>query len=375
MLILKDEGKARQKEETEEEDRMPKKRYVGLDLFRVLLAAGVCAFHIKIHLKCDYGFLMGGVGAMGAVFMTAFFMLSGFTLYLNYSESRLCEWKETRRFYVKRAIGILPMYYIAALLYIVFLRPQSPTRELLLLPAELTGIQSVFSSLFDLSHNGGTWFISCLLLAYLIYPFLQEIIRQLTMSGRIELLLFSSFLLLYAPLVVHVFHTASIYSNPFFRILEFQIGICLAALFLEGRGKLPAVRIASQYWLLALEVILFILILDLLVWKKVYVGNYMLYNWVALPFFCLFLFGCAGIESPRLMRSQALRSLSGITYVFFLAQLYSNWLCKKIISHLGICSNAGKIALGWGVCIALALCLRGIELFVKKALRRAFPRI
>ncbi len=39
---------------------MPKKRYAGLDLFRVLLAAGVCAFHIKIHLKCDYGFMMGG---------------------------------------------------------------------------------------------------------------------------------------------------------------------------------------------------------------------------------------------------------------------------------------------------------------------------
>lgn len=354
---------------------MPKKRYAGLDLFRVLLAAGVCAFHIKIHLKCDYGFMMGGVGAMGAVFMTAFFMLSGFALYLNYSESRLCEWKEARHFYWKRAIGILPMYYIAALLYIVLLRPQSPTRELLLLPAELTGIQSVFSSLFDLSHNGGTWFISCLLLAYLIYPFLQEIIRQLTVSGRIGLLLFSSFLLLYAPLVVHVFHTASIYSNPFFRILEFQIGSCLASLFLEGKDKFPAGRITSQYWLLVLEALLFLLILDFLVWKKVYVGNYMLYNWVALPFFCLLLFGCAGIESPVLSHSQILRDLSGITYVFFLAQLYSNWLCKKIISHLGICSNVGKIVLGWGVCIALALCLRGVELFIKKALRRVSPRI
>ena len=52
---------------------MPKKRYAGLDLFRVLLAAGVCAFHIKIHLKCDYGFMMGGGRSHGSRIYDGFF--------------------------------------------------------------------------------------------------------------------------------------------------------------------------------------------------------------------------------------------------------------------------------------------------------------
>lgn len=63
---------------------MLQKRYVGLDIFRIICFIVVCAFHTTIHLGCHYGPLQG-VSIMGAVFMTAFFMMSGFALNINYS--------------------------------------------------------------------------------------------------------------------------------------------------------------------------------------------------------------------------------------------------------------------------------------------------
>lgn len=59
-----------------------KRRYVGLDVLRIVSALVVCMFHTTIHLGCDYGILQG-LSKSGAVFMTAFFMLSGFTLFVN----------------------------------------------------------------------------------------------------------------------------------------------------------------------------------------------------------------------------------------------------------------------------------------------------
>ena len=60
-----------------------KKKYVGLDILRVISALTICMFHTTIHLGCDYSFLQG-LSIMGAVFMTAFFMLSGFSLFVNW---------------------------------------------------------------------------------------------------------------------------------------------------------------------------------------------------------------------------------------------------------------------------------------------------
>lgn len=60
-----------------------KRRYIGLDLLRTVSALAICMFHTTIHLGCDYG-LLQEISMMGAVFMTAFFILSGFSLFVNW---------------------------------------------------------------------------------------------------------------------------------------------------------------------------------------------------------------------------------------------------------------------------------------------------
>lgn len=64
-----------------------KKRYFGLDIFRCVSALMICMFHTTIHLGCDYG-LLQSLSQMGAVFMTGFFMLSGFSLFVNWGGYR-----------------------------------------------------------------------------------------------------------------------------------------------------------------------------------------------------------------------------------------------------------------------------------------------
>lgn len=86
-----------------------KRRYIGLDIFRIISAIVICAFHTTIHLGADYG-IFQPVSIMGAVFMTAFFMLSGYSLFVNYSKDNLMNIQCLKIFWCKRIIGIIPMY-------------------------------------------------------------------------------------------------------------------------------------------------------------------------------------------------------------------------------------------------------------------------
>ena len=57
-----------------------KMRIIGLDVFRIFLTMLVFAFHSNIHFQCHYGILDNFV-SMGAIAMTGFFMLSGFSMF------------------------------------------------------------------------------------------------------------------------------------------------------------------------------------------------------------------------------------------------------------------------------------------------------
>ena len=196
------------------------RRAAGLDLFRVLAALMVLLFHCHIHHGSDFGVLTGFV-SMGAIFMSAFFMLSGYVLFLTYREQPLIQIANLKKFYLKRLVGILPLYYVVALLYVVFLGREGVVQNLLLLPVEMLGLQSVFSSLFEVSHNDGTWFISCLLLSYLAFPLMQEAVKQMSTRAKYVALGICMLALFWAPLVVHAFSTESIYTNPFSAGLSF----------------------------------------------------------------------------------------------------------------------------------------------------------
>lgn len=331
-------------------------RAAGLDLFRVVAALMVLLFHSHIHHGCCYGFLTGFV-SMGAVFMSAFFMLSGYVLFYTYREQSLMQIESLRTFYLKRLIGIVPLYYLVALVYALFWGKESLMQNLVLLPAELLGLESVFSSLFEVSHHSGTWFISCLLLAYLIFPLMQEVVKQIGTKAKLVTLAACLFVLLWAPLVVHAFSTDSIYSNPFFRGLEFFIGVLLCSL--------PAVKsgILCTWKALIVEWSILVVAVSVAVHLNLFVGNYMLYSWIVLPLFACQVLTLSGLKSPMLQSSKALRYASAVSYAFFLVQAFNTEIETFIFEKCGIQGNILKIGVSVAVCSILAVLMH--EVFEK----------
>ena len=347
-----------------------KRRYSGLDLLRVISALMICMFHTTIHLGCNYGILQS-VSRMGAVFMTAFFMLSGFSLFVNWGGTSLTNNQIIVKFWKKRFFGIMPIYWFVTLLYVlvtlVFKR-ETIIRTLVISPIEIIGLQSVFHTLFGVSHNGGTWFISCMLICYALYPFLQELIKPLSIHTRELVLITCVAILLYSPFVTYLFKTEDIYSNPFFRLLEFTIGILLATVKVDVDRK--HIVFLYKWWFIVLTIILMATGITIAVKMGIAVGNFMLYSWICLPCFAFILLGLSGVDSTYLNKSKALKWLSGFAYAFFLAPLFSNNACKLLIKIYSIESNIIKILIGWSSCFIIAVGIHFIETRLNRFAKR-----
>jgi peptidoglycan/LPS O-acetylase OafA/YrhL len=339
------------------------RRMVGLDLFRMVAALMVLLFHCHIHHDCSFGPLTGFV-SMGAIFMTGFFMLSGFVLFRTYQERELFKMDALRNFYLKRAIGILPLYYLVSVVYVLSLGSESLFQNLVLLPIELLGLQTVFSTLFPVSHNGGTWFISCLLLAYLFFPLMQEVVKQWGTRAKLVALGVSALILFWSPMVVHTFSTDSIYSNPFFRGLEFFIGVVLASLPVNAKW-------ITSWKSFIVEAILLVVGVSVAVKLNIFVGNYMLYDWIAVPLFGCMALTLAGLKSPRLQKSAVLRYASAVSYAFFLAQTFNTEIENWLLPLCGIQNNVLQIAVSIVLCAVIAIALHElVEKPCTKALKK-----
>ena len=327
-------------------------RAAGLDLFRVVAAVMVLLFHCHIHHENSFGALTGFV-SMGAVFMTAFFMLSGYVLFLTYKDKSLVQAPALKNFYLKRIFGIFPLYLVVAALYVVTLGQESVFQNLVLLPIEVLGLQSVFSTLFPVSHNDGTWFISCLLLAYLAFPLIQEIVKQMSTRTKWMALAFCTAILFWSPLVVHTFKTDSIYSNPFFRGLEFFIGVLLCSLPIRA----GIAKVLATWKVFVAEAVLLIAGISIAVRLNVFVGNYMLYDWIVVPLFACMILTLAGLKSPRLQESAVLRYASAASYAFFLAQVFNTQIENWPFPLCGIQNNALQIIMSVALCVVIAVAL------------------
>jgi len=326
---------------------MPKKRIVGLDIFRVLAVFVVFLFHSQLFIQSDYGLLDEFV-KMGAVFMTGFFMLSGFVLHLTHRQTDLIQIASLKRFYLKRAIGILPLYYFFAMVYMIALGHESLKENLILFPIEILGLQSMFATLFPISHNDGTWFISCLLLCYLIYPLLQEVAKQIRFSTKILIIALFFLILCWSPAIPHFFKTAAIYENPFFRCLEFSIGVLLCSL--KQDAEMVRLEFLQRWKFFAAELALFITVITVAMKVGFFPGNYMLYDVIVVPAFAIMLWTLSGVQSSALEKSIILQFGCKISYAFFLAQSFCWIPVFKFQELTGIHNGFLNFAISFAAC-------------------------
>lgn len=339
------------------------KRIVGLDLMRILLAIQIFMFHSQMHYNCNYSYLNYFV-RMGAIAMTGFMLLSGYVLYTSYSKKDLTKIGEIKAFYMKRLISILPLYYTIALLHVVYqlLVGAIALKEVcVLFPVELFSVQSTYFSLFNYSHNNGTWFISCILLCYAVYPYIQTLISQISNKKKRLMLLMICGLLLYAPFVGMFFHLSwvNIYANPFYRILEFTIGVILSQMVnADHKHRIWNLLVNP----ISLMLSLIILVLSVSVLRYYYHSDdYMLFNWIALPCYAVMILNLGTVKLRSAQVSKVLIYLSSISLAFFLCQVLPLWSASHTIcSLIGSNSNIVKIAVSFSLCLIVAISIHEV---------------
>ena len=334
-------------------------RNVGLDLYRIIAALNIFLFHSAIHINCTYSVFTPFV-RMGAIFMTAFFLLSGFTLYSTWQTKALYDFKVIKKFYIKRVINILPLYYSVALLYILFLGQESLYQNIIIAPIELFAIQSYFDSLFNITHNNGTWFVSCIIICYLIYPYIQEIVKQMSTKTKIITVVMISGILLWSPIVVDCFNLNSIYSNPLFRMLEFIIGVLIASM-IPHIAKCRLARIIFSRCAVILEFSFLICCVTVAFKLNFHIGDYMYYSWIALPLFVVILVSLSRVNIPQwLKNSKLITYLSRASYAFFLAQFFTWKTSLYIISIIGVETNLFRCLTSFLVCLGYTVLLHEV---------------
>lgn len=346
------------------------KRNVGLDLLRISLALLIFMFHSNMHFECHYG-VLDHFARYGAIAMTGFFMLSGFAM--NFSNKEvMTDIGSLKQFYCKRFVSIAPLYYFVAMVFIFLIDSESWQSLLLLLPFEILGLQTCFSSLFTVSHNGGTWFISCMTICYLLFPFLQWIFVRLSTKGNCIIGGGIFVILLLAPLVQRHFGLASIYDNPFFRLLEFTLGILL---FVVNNNIRYKGVIADSSKKIILVVVLVAMIIGVSIGDKLIAPrDYMLMNWVVLPCFIVMFFLFANIQSWHWGDSWIIGYGSSLSYAFFLSQFWTWTVSIVVVKYvIRIDTNIVRILVSLACCITISILLHElVEKTAKKYLNRVF---
>ncbi len=284
--------------------------------------------------------------------MTCFFVLSGFSLYYSYNSTDMQNIGEIIKFYKKRAIGILPAYYLTHFLWCFFME-ESLLKGIQLLPVELLGIQTMYNSLFGILHNGGTWFISCILLCYFFYPLMQELVKVMPNKLKIIVAFITIFVLIYSNYVIAAFSLGSNYSNPMYRGLEFSFGVFLGAIvpkiILPIKDKIKNL-INLIVCALAVIVVLYYNYQPIIV-----VCRIALQDIIFLPLLSIIMFTSYNIRCQTLEKSKMLAYMSKISYYFYLLQLFLWKVSATVLVNLGLSGNLHKICVSFVCCVILAV--------------------
>lgn len=204
------------------------KYYASLDILKTVAAVLTLFFHCNMHLGIHFGFFTPFI-SQGAIAMDLFFMLSGYALFVGYYAKEL-DAKSILTFYKRRLVSIYPLYALVMVAFWLIPSYRSPLRSVLIsLPVELSLMQSWFSGMFGFSHNGGTWFLSCLVFCYAVFPGLLAVAKRVSRASRYILLLLCWLFCALIPLMSIYLEMPNVYSNPLLRMLEFFGGILLAA--------------------------------------------------------------------------------------------------------------------------------------------------
>ncbi len=182
-----------------------KKHLVEVDILKglAIILVIISHFHLYLFNNPEYTELFDPY--MAYFGLAIFFFLSGYTLYIN--NNKFDNIGDVINFYKKRLLRILPLYWVALLVFLIFYDASSGFRSYYLEPASyydfsLTSFIIHFAGLQTLTGKfiGGMWFIGTIIVYYLVYPLIVYFSKNLKYMLAAIAVLLVAFVLLYTPL-------------------------------------------------------------------------------------------------------------------------------------------------------------------------------
>ena len=228
---------------------MTKKRDYGLDILRTMACLMVLGVHLVQRVS-----IPGTIGAFfqkGSTGVSFFFILSGFLSY--YSLDRIfnnneISLKQMIKYWKKRAIHILPLYYLAILFYLVFYCAINQ------IPTDSSGLYWVryflFLNLWIPSEEpfwtnlGAVWSISVFVLFYIIAPFYYRVVKRFSISCLVVILSYA---------ILKITDVVGLHDIPLRHLFYFFLGIMLKLAIDEHRefAVISNLTVVSVFFLLS----------------------------------------------------------------------------------------------------------------------------
>ena len=159
---------------------MKKQKIFYLDFIRVVSMFVIVTYHFYAHFAENN--ITGTVipfanGKWGIIGVALFFMISGASLMYNYGEQI-----DVKKYFIKRFLGIFPMYWLAYAILFIYLFYQSkgvPTAApLYRLIFTVFGMDGYLSCYTETIYLIGEWFLGCIILLYILFPFLRAAVKK-----------------------------------------------------------------------------------------------------------------------------------------------------------------------------------------------------
>lgn len=359
---------------------MTKHRLFLIDFMRIICAFFIYARHSIGMYGCTYGHTLDALFQyMTSPVMTCFFIISGFSIHYQHEQEEMsaCWIKE---FLKKRFLAIMPSYLLVVLIY-PLVYPSQIKDWGLLLPVDLLGLQTIYRSLFGILHNGGTWFVSCLFLCYLVYPIIKAVLTSVKNWIPIIIIVISHFVLMYSNIIIPHYSLDSLYSNPISRAGEFMIGVCFAHLLLmrksdsENMTNDDVRKSIKFYESWGFRIAFTIIVLFLISFSLSLLSNsgkrIMVFGYLVIPTILVLILFSYFIRSRFFENSKLLAILSGMSYQFFLMQLFLWNITSFVMRLFHLQGNKAKILMSFFICTLGAFIIfwfydRPVRRFLKK---------
>lgn len=214
-----------------------------LNSFRFILILMIVMSHSLLPIS------QGMKDYLGEFPVAMFFIISGFVLSLSYGERLVKEEVSNKRFFLTRISKLYPLHlFVLAIIIPLDYRLgllgswYQTLAHALLLQCWMPTHQFVGAL------NGPTWFISDLIIYYLIFKYLYR--WNMQSKKTFPLIIFVIYMAAYIALTMTVKEDKSadyIYAAPPFRMIDFCLGILLCRFYRSEKGKQVYALITTQF--------------------------------------------------------------------------------------------------------------------------------